>query len=159
MGEKPDRSGLLSAHRFVECDVLGRLLFPGKISRHAIVPEVLKPRGFLPECQRLQDGFIQCRRRITGELDACGLCRVISRIYHRVLKASYSSNDGNGSVAQRIQLIETARLKARRHKIEIGTGFDAVRQGWIKTNACSHLSRKAFGQIAKGILQCPITTA
>ena len=102
---------------------------------------------------------MQRRCGISSEFDAGGLCGVVAGIDHRILKASGGSNDGNGSVAQRIQLIETARLKARRHQIEIGTGFDAVRQGGIKTNSCSHLIRESLGQISEGIFQCPFTTA
>ena len=121
--------------------------------------DMLQPRGFFPQRQRLKDGLLQRGLGARDEFDARGLGCVLAGIDHRILKTARGPDDGDGSVAQRVQLMEAARLEARGHQVKIRPRFDAVRQGRIEADPGGHLIRESFGQIPEGILQGPLATA
>ncbi len=75
----------------------------------------------------------------------CACCRIV--------QAAGEADDGDGAIAQAVELAQAARLKEGGHQEEIAAGFDAVGEGGIETDLDGALAGKALGQKAVAALE------
>ena len=60
-----------------------------------------------------------------------------------------AEHHGRRAVAQAVHLVESAGLEARRHQEAVGTGLDAVGQGFDEAEADGDLAGVASGELAE----------
>ena len=61
--------------------------------------------------------------------------RLRQNIHHRVVEAACRMDNGNGTIAETVHLVETAGFISGRHQEEIGAGFNAMGKGFIEFDA------------------------
>jgi len=75
---------------------------------------------------------------------------------HRVDEAARAAHDGQGAVAEAVQLVQAARLEARRHDEEVGACLDAVRAALVEPEPRLELVGPPGGQGAEVVLRVAV---
>src|ERR1041385_7951994 len=119
--------------RTIQNQKLSRRSFPREIRRHAVGGDLL-PRFF---AHIHGEGALDRRKKrlagIVRELKAVTVPRQRVEIFDRVVEAAGRAHNRNRAVFEAVNLIEPARLIARRHQEHIGARFDLVRERVVET--------------------------
>ena len=99
---------------------------PRKVCLHGVSAAKLKQLRLMIQNQGFADGFGKCSWGVFIELDARGDLWILRPINDAIIKPSDRANNWNGSIAQAIHLIQTARLEPGWHQEEIATGLNSV---------------------------------
>src|SRR5689334_15753182 len=91
--------------------------------------------------------------RILAEFNSIGVFGVVLHISDGVIKPTGPAHNGHGTVPEAVHLIEAAWFEAGRHKEEIATRFDAVRQSLVVTDAHADTRRKSASKILESSLE------
>ena len=133
-----------------------RALPPAEILLHAHEDEP-PPHAWLPVTgQRAlhRAGEVGGCRRVEHEARRCSVLeRGLGRIDHRVGETARAADQRHGTVAQAVDLIESARFVARGHDEDIRPCFDLVRQRFVVSDTRTDVSRIAIHGDAQSRLE------
>src|SRR5271157_467880 len=115
----------------VKRGIFHRRFLPGKILLHTSLYEC-QPRVFIAVKRegpfQSPEHFFRC---ILVKFEARGKLRLGCVVTNRVFKASHPPDNGHGAVFQAVNLVQAARLVARRHEKYVSPSLDQMGKGVV----------------------------